>query len=253
MTREAECFLGVQRHQVLVVEFFRGLEEHALAVACAACLGAGCPCGVACGCVEHGSVGCFVLLPLQNGLRKAEFGLSGGAELRARGIRIEAREIGVLDFRERETLHEKTFHGVERGERVVARGKRLRFGLYAEEPGDEVFEMRGQRDQELGFGLAGEAVWLCARCCQRVPQRRVGCVEMREESGVQTMQAIARVEVLELQAEGERKHVGEVPVEQQGIIRARARRGNLGGRGHARDNKGRRRTAPAFRPRSPAR
>jgi hypothetical protein len=65
----------------------------------------------------------------------------------------------------------------------------------AEEVADEIFEMRRQIDEEIGFVLAVERIGLGARRHQPVVQRRLDGGEMRDKGAVEPDQPVALVKI----------------------------------------------------------
>ncbi len=70
----------------------------------------------------------------------------------------------------------------------------------AEQRRDEVLEMRRERDQELGLGLAIERIGRVAGGGEARRQRRIGFVQCLDKAAVQHRQTVARVEVREGEA-----------------------------------------------------
>jgi len=99
-------------------------------------------------------------------------------------------------------LHEEPLDGIERRELVVALRQRARLGLDAEEPRDEILDVRRQRDQEVGFLPRLELREVAPRRQQARVQAGVGfLLQESEEGGVDTQEALALVQVGESDAE----------------------------------------------------
>ncbi len=153
----------------------------------------------------------LVLLPLGDVAREREF-RERPAEQRAqfalRGGSVEPRGLLGLHLAERAALHELALDGVQGGEVVVARAKRLGLGFDAEQPGDEVLERCGERDQQLRLGLGGERLGRGARGAQPLREAGIGFGDRCAESVVEPRESRATVEVLEFQSETELHGVG---------------------------------------------
>src|SRR5205823_12887850 len=69
----------------------------------------------------------------------------------------------------------------------------LGFALDAKQLGGEIFDVRRQRDQQLG--LRGTRGWLRARRGKLVRQRMIGCLEVSDERAIEPDQAVALVQI----------------------------------------------------------
>src|SRR5438552_13276260 len=83
----------------------------------------------------------------------------------------------------------------------MARRQRLRLALDAEQPADEVFDVRSERDEQLGFRLPVQRVLACR--CEPIGKSSVRFAEECDESAVEPDKALAFAEVGEGQAEAE--------------------------------------------------
>src|SRR5258706_9469746 len=86
---------------------------------------------------------------------------------------------------------------------MVACRERLHFSFDAEQLRDEVFEMGRQRDEQIGFLLAGRRI--APRLEKLLSERRL---EKIAERRVEAQQAIAIVEIGEREAVGEAQFAG---------------------------------------------
>src|SRR5258708_38660213 len=89
-------------------------------------------------------------------------------------------------------------------------GEGARFDLDAEQPGDEVLEMRRERDQQVGFGFFFRRIY--SRGNEPVVQRLVGPFEETEKRPGDAKQAFALVQIPETDA-GAAVHGGKIIVE----------------------------------------
>ena len=71
---------------------------------------------------------------------------------------------------------------------------------------DEVLEMRRQRDQELGLGLAVQRVGSAAGGDEARRKRRIGLVQCLGEPAVDRLQPLACIEIREGEAVVESQH-----------------------------------------------
>ena len=105
------------------------------------------------------------------------------------------RRLGLLDLLDGAALHEQALYRIERRQFVVPGLQFADFGGDAEQLADEVFDMRGEIDQQIGFRLAVERVGVGASRHQAVVQRRVAGSEMRDKGAVEPDQALAFVQI----------------------------------------------------------
>ncbi len=103
-------------------------------------------------------------------------------------------------------LHEEPLDGVERSQLVMPRLQRSDLRRDGEEIADEILKMRREIDDELGLGFGLERAGIAPRGEQPVVQLDIAGGEMRDEQRVDAREAIAAVEIVELQTvlEGER-------------------------------------------------
>ena len=94
-------------------------------------------------------------------------------------------------------LHELTLDDIQRCELVMLCLERAHVLADAEECGDEVLEMRRERDEELGLGLALQRIGCAAGGGKARSQRRIGLAQCLDEASIERQQAVARVEVRE--------------------------------------------------------
>ena len=99
---------------------------------------------------------------------------------------------------ERAALHEQPLGRAERRERLRLGAQRGEFGGDAEEFADEGVECGREAQQQLGLRLRAEGVGRGARGAER--GGGVGIEEV-DEGGVEANEAVARVEVIEAEAE----------------------------------------------------
>ena len=97
-------------------------------------------------------------------------------------------------------LNEKPLDPVQRRELAVPRLKRAHFLGVAEEFADEVFQMRRQLDQQIGFRLGFERVGILARGGETPGQGGVARLHMIEEGGVEPHQSVAPIQIRESQS-----------------------------------------------------
>src|SRR5258708_39309992 len=86
-------------------------------------------------------------------------------------------------------------------------GEGARFDLDAEQPGDEVLEMRRERDQQVGFGFFFRRIY--SRGNEPVVQRLVAPLVEGEKRPGDAKQAFALVQIRETDAEAE-GHGGKI-------------------------------------------
>ncbi len=139
-----------------------------------------------------------------------------GFELGAYGEAIDLGGLfgGLAD--EGFALYEFSFDGVERGEFVVVRLEVAKLGVDAEERADEIFDVRGELDDEFGAGFGGERGGIAAGVEEARVEFGRGFVELVEEDGVEAGEAGVREEVFE--REPERRSQGAVIPRRVGII-----------------------------------
>src|SRR5262249_36516220 len=110
---------------------------------------------------------------------------------------------------------------VERCQRVMARFERPRIGRDAEQLGDEVLEQRRELDDQLGLRLARDLVInaltrvfrrALGSPCRHQPVMQIGValLEHVDEAAVETRQAVAAIEVSQLQVEGKARAFGHL-------------------------------------------
>src|SRR6202022_4547201 len=152
------------------------------------------------------------IAPLPGGYRNS---LAGCGTYQAIDPAGEARPVecgGVffLDPLDGAALHKEALDRVERGEFVVARLQRSDLGSNAEQLADEILEMGGQLDDEVGLGLMLDRVRIASRRHQPVVQRDVALSEMSDERLVEPNEAVAVVKIREGEPvlEGEIGHRG---------------------------------------------
>ena len=77
---------------------------------------------------------------------------------------------------------------------------------------DEIFQMRREVEQQLGFGGAVERGGVAPRGHQTVVQLDIGLAHMADESGIEPDQPVAAVEILEgeIVPEDEIGHVAQL-------------------------------------------
>lgn len=103
-------------------------------------------------------MGGLVLLPRRDAACELEFGERAVEQFAFGGVRIEALELRGLDLQQRMALYEQPLHAEHRRELVVRCGQRGGFGLDAEQPRDEILEVRRERDQQFRLRLVRELV-----------------------------------------------------------------------------------------------
>ncbi len=204
--RDAVVLARVERHQLLEIEFSRRLEQHAGPVLPLSRRRVRCPGRVAQRGVEFFGVGSFVLLPFGNVPGERQFTerfTEPLCELLSQFLAIEpGGNLGLVGVH-RLALDEQAFAGKQRCKFVVARGQRVHFGLDVEQARNEIVEMPGHGDQQFRFFLARQRLRLDAGGFQSRAQRRVGTAKKIEESGVESLQSGAVVEIFETTAEAE--------------------------------------------------
>src|SRR5262249_35579962 len=106
-------------------------------------------------------------------------------------------------------------------QRVMARLERARIGRNVEQLGDEVFEHWRKLDDQLRLRLARGLVTSaftrvsqCAMCspCRHQPVMQIGVALLQhaDEAAVETRQAVAAIEVCQLQVEGKAQAFGHL-------------------------------------------
>ena len=95
-------------------------------------------------------------------------------------------------------MHEQPLAGEQRGQGVDLFGQRHHVAADAEQPADEVLEMRRERQQQFGF-LARRRRRRAARRQQAQRQTVIDLAQMGQEGIVEFFQAALLVEVCEVQ------------------------------------------------------
>ena len=85
----------------------------------------------------------------------------------------------------------------------MPRRERAHFVLDAEEPRDEVLEVRREREQELGFRFRIERCGVGARGAQPSREPGIGSLQEIDEVPVDPDESFPAVEILELESVGE--------------------------------------------------
>ena len=203
---DAVARLRLQRHELHEVELARRAEQHAAAVGGAPVGRVRRPRRVAHRGVEGRGVCRLVLLPRRHRIRerelrerRAERRLDRGAQRRAVERR---RDVGLVRVH-RLALHELALDDEERCQLVVARLERAHGRHDAEQVRQEVFQVRREREQEVGLGLGRQRVGRRAPRRQPVGEPRIGGAQVLAEQRVDARQAVVRMQV------GEREPVGE--------------------------------------------
>ncbi len=202
---DAVDHLGLDRHQMLRIDLVGNLEQHAALVGVLALRRVRRPGGITGGDVKRGRVLGLGQHPALDRNGEIEFG-QFAAEQRLefapkRAVRVERRGLFGRIFLRRTALHEQSLHGIERRQRVVAALELGHLGADAEQLGDEVFELGGERDDQLGLRLAGKFVGRRARRHQPVVQFEIALLERCNKTGVQPDEPVTRIEVAEFEAE----------------------------------------------------
>ncbi len=191
---------GLHRHEMHGIDLVRHLEEHAGFVRRPPRRRERRPGAVARRKIESGGT---LRLPLHPARDVAGIALLGQRlaherrKLRRQRRTVEDRRLLRRDTLHRAALHEEALHGVERRQIAVPSLQRPHFRSDAEETGDEILEMRGQIDQELGMRLRFQRGGIPPCAHQTVVQLRVAISEMGDEGCVDACQPVAGVEIRE--------------------------------------------------------
>ena len=206
--RKTPRFGSVQRHEAHEVELLGHLEEYACAVFLLAGRDGGGPGCIACSGFERLRVSRLFLLPFGHVLGKGQLGerlAKEGFERFLRGVTIDCGGVLGLHLVHSAALHEKALDRVKGGQLVVLPGQRLEFGFDAEQPCEEILEVRRKRDKQLRLSLGCERGWVPASVDEPVGQRGVQLAHEFDELRVEANERVAVIEVGEREAETERR------------------------------------------------
>ena len=194
------ALLGHDRHETVGIELVRHLEEHAGPVALLALGAEHRPGGIAAREIEACCVLGLVLAPGHDLGGKGELvpaGTEMGVEGCAEGRTIEGGGRGLAVRARRLALHEEAFAGVKRCELLVCCLECRELGLDAEELGEKILELWGERNREIAFRLRAQRLGLGARGHEPVEEGDVVLLEPAAKEAVELETALARVERLE--------------------------------------------------------
>ena len=184
------------RHEPLIVELVRRLEQHARPMQHFARGRQRGPCRVAQCQLEFSHVRRLIRLPASDVLRErklAEFSAEDAGQLRAQRQPVDPGGLLQLDLMQRLPLHEQSLATEQRREFVVPRGQRVHLGLNIEQFGNEIVEVRRQRNQQFGFLLDGERSGMRARVDESLTKQSVRRRECACECGVEPHEPVTTV------------------------------------------------------------
>jgi hypothetical protein len=118
---------------------------------------------------------------------------------------VDLRGFVRLDPSHRLALNEQSLARIQRRELVMPIGKLIHRVLDSEQPCDERFEVRRQRDQQLGLRLRFERLRIAACLAQAIGQRRHRLGELPREQLVELDQPFAPIQVCKFEVEGKRE------------------------------------------------
>ena len=225
--RDAVDHLGLDRHQMLEVELVRHLEQRPVAVPPLAVGAVQRPGGIL---RQRLDLGCR-LVDLELGADQAAH-LDGEGEFPRldtvgrigadidRGLR--AHRIG-LDRARDVALHEQPLAVVERRELRIAAAQAGDVARDAEQFADEILERSRHLDQQVGLILGRQRLRRGARRHQTGVHVGIRRLQPGGECRVEAAEALAVIEVVEAQPEGERGrgHSWNIRIQRGGIVRAR--------------------------------
>ena len=200
--------LGLDRNEVVRVDFARQLEQHAAFVPVLALRRVRCPGGVARGKIERGRMLGLGLHPCVDPLSEAQFSelaVEERLEFRTQRLPIEACGLIRSVFFSGTALHEQPLHRVERRQGVMALAQRLDLTRDAKERGDKIVEFGRKLDDEIGISLGGKLIRRSTPSHQSIVQFRIAPLEDLDKAAVEPRQAVATIEVLKFQTKREGK------------------------------------------------
>jgi hypothetical protein len=183
-------------------------EEDLAAVALLAGPAVDCPGAVARR--EFEPLGQAVGLPGRQGAREGQFlerRAQPALQARQRLVGVERAERGLVGVgQQRLALDELPLRADERGQPVVVGAQRREFVGDAEQRADEGVEVGRQGEQEIGLGPVGQRLRIATGVGELLLKRRTGGCERLAKGRVDAQQAVAPVQVLEPQSEGQTGH-----------------------------------------------